>query len=256
MIGRCREECFIFLQALQFLTRIPLPSEVGYTPQRLAAAPRYYPLVGLLIGSLSALVYVFAAQRLNPMLAALLATAASVLATGAFHEDGFADACDGLGGAVSREKALEIMKDSRLGTYGAVGLGLLIATKVVALASVHIHEAVILLVSAHAISRASSVAVIATSRYVRDHGTAKPVASGVSRRGLVVALATGAAALAACCFLLGPPTGLAALGGLLLGHGLMRQSFESKLGGYTGDCLGAIQQISEAGFYLGALAWL
>jgi adenosylcobinamide-GDP ribazoletransferase len=256
MTDRCREEFFIFLQALQFLTRIPLPSEVGYTPQRLAAAPRYYPLVGLLIGSLSALVYFFAVQRFTPMLAALLATAASVLATGAFHEDGFADACDGLGGAVSRDKALEIMKDSRLGSYGAVGLGLLIATKVVALASMQLEQAVVLLVCAHTISRASSVAVIATSRYVRDHGTAKPVACGVSPIGFAVALTTAAVALAACCFLLGRPAGMAALGGLLLGHGLMRQSFEIKLGGYTGDCLGAIQQTSEIGFYLGALAWL
>ena len=128
-------------------------------------------------------------------LAVLLSTAASLLATGAFHEDGFADACDGLGGGATRERALEIMRDSRLGTYGAAGLGLMLAAKVLALAAAPPAVIPWLLVAAHAASRSSAVLVIATSTYVRDSGIAAPLADPMRPRGVAFALATGAAAV-------------------------------------------------------------
>lgn len=247
---RLRHEAAVFLLALQFLTRLPLP-DPGFTPARLAATPRWLPAAGVLIGALTALAWLAAAALFPPVLAALLATAFGLLLTGCFHEDGFADACDGLGGGASRDRALEIMRDSRLGTYGAAGLGMMLATRVATLAALGplVPAA---LIAGHAASRASAVVVIATAAYVRDHGTGKPVAEGLSPRALAFALACGALPLA----LLPPLLALGGLAGLVLGHLAMRRVFLRKLGGYTGDCLGAVQQTSEIGFYLGLLACL
>ena len=113
-----------------------------------------------------------------------------------------------------------------------------------------------LLVAAHAASRASAVLAIATGRYVRETGAAKPVADGVAPSGLALALATGAAAVAALWHLASPAAMLAGLTGLAIGHVVMRGLYERKLGGYTGDCLGAVQQTSELGLYLGVVAVL
>lgn len=251
LAARARNEAAILLLAVQFLTRLPVPAQ-GHTPARLAATPRWFPAVGALIGGLIALAWLAAASVFPPVLAALLATAFGLSLTGCFHEDGFADACDGLGGGATRAKALEIMRDSRLGTYGAAGLGMMLATRVAVLAALPGALVPLALVAGHAASRASAVAVIATSTYVRDHGTGKPVATGLGRGGLAFALACGLAPLS----LLPPLAALGGLAGLLLGHLAMRRAFERKLGGYTGDCLGAVQQTSEVGFTLGLLACL
>ena len=246
---RLSEEWAIFLLAVQFLTRLPVRTD--WTEERMAATPRWYPAVGILLGVAVALVYWLAALGLPQGLAVLLSTAAGVLLTGAFHEDGFADTCDGLGGGVTRERKLEIMKDSRLGTYGALGLGLMVAVKVVTLTALPPALVPVVLVAGHAVSRASAVAVIATGTYVRDHGTGKPVATG--QTGMPVMVATAALA----CVPLGLVAGLGPLGaallGLVLGHLAMRRVVERQLGGYTGDGLGAVQQVSEVGMYLGVL---
>lgn len=251
LAARARNEAAVFLLALQFLTRLPVPAR-GYTPARLAATPRWLPAVGALIGGLVALAWLAAAAVFPPVPAMLLATAFGLLLTGCFHEDGFADACDGLGGGATRAKALEIMRDSRLGTYGAAGLGMMLATRVATLMALPGALVPLALVAGHAASRASAVVVIATSAYVRDHGTGKPVATGLSRRSLAFALVCGLAPL----LFLPPLPALGGLAGLSLGHLAMRRTFERKLGGYTGDCLGAVQQVSEVGFTLGLLACL
>lgn len=250
MSARLRDEAAAFLLALQFLTRLPVP-DPGYSPARMAASTRWHPAAGIVIGALVAAVWMAAAALLPPVVAMLAATAFSLRLTGCFHEDGFADACDGLGGGRTRAQALEIMRDSRLGTYGAAGLGMMLALKVATLSALGPPVAAAL-VAGHAASRASAVAVIATATYVRDHGTGKPVAAGLGPGGLAFALATGLAPLA----LLPPAAALGGVAGLVAGHVLMRRAFERRLGGYTGDCLGAVQQTSEAGFYLGLLACL
>ena len=237
--------------------------------------------MGALVGAVAGAVFSLAHLVFPVTLALVLATAASLWATGAFHgpgEDGFADACDGLGGGADREQALEIMRDSRLGAYGAAGLGLMLAAKVLALAAapavkaerrspVRAPAVVIpwLLVAAHAASRASAVLAIATGSYVRAAGAAKPVADGVARGGLTLALATGAVAVGGLTarpatrrarMFASPVVTIAGLAGLAAGHLAMRGVYERKLGGYTGDCLGAVQQTSELGLYLGAVAVL
>lgn len=252
-----KREIAIFLLALQFLTRLPVTSHDLYTPERMAASVRYYPLVGLLVGGLSAAVLWFTSLAFPNELAVLFAIAAGLLITGAFHEDGLADTFDGIGGGQTRERALVIMKDSRLGTYGTLALIIVLALKAASLMVLPVSLVIAALIVAYSLSRLSSVLVIATSRYVRDEGIGKPVSGGISRSGLVVSILTGAGALVLFYSLTGSPVALIfACCGLIAGHILMRLFFERKLGGYTGDTLGAVQQVSETGFYLGLVAWV
>ncbi len=247
-----RGEWPVFLLAVQFLTRLPVT--VDYTPERLEATPRWYPAVGVLIGAMVAVIWWGSALIWSPVVAAVVCTTASVLITGAFHEDGFADACDGLGGGQTRARVLEIMRDSRLGTYGTLGVGLMVGGKIAVLAALPPHAVPLVLVAGHAASRASAVWVIATSSYLRDHGTGKPVANGIDRHGLaVIGWTLGGVAVA---LLMAVPVWALLCGalGLAAGHYAMRRRFERRLGGYTGDCLGAVQQCSEIGFLLGVLA--
>jgi adenosylcobinamide-GDP ribazoletransferase len=256
MIGRIKSELTIFALALQFLIRVPVPVGDGYTPGRFAASVRHYPLVGMVIGGFAAATYALAALLFPPLLAVLLSTALTLLATGAFHEDGLADTVDGIGGGVTAERSLEIMKDSRIGVFGAAALVMVLAIKIAALQALPGPGVVIALVAAHGLSRWSSVLVIATSSYVRAEGTAKPVAAGINLPGFVYASLVAVLCVGLEFFLVSPPCAAGAALGLGLGHTLSRAYFERKLGGYTGDCLGATQQVSEIGVYLGVLACL
>ena len=251
---RLREEIAVFLLAVQLLTRWPIRTQDLCTEARLTASTRYYPLVGALVGAFAGGVFWLAHMVFPVMLAIVLATAASLLATGAFHEDGFADTCDGLGGGTTRDRALDIMRDSRLGTYGVAGLGLMLAAKVLAIAAAPPEVIPWLLVAAHTASRSSAVLALATSSYVRDTGIAAPVAHATRPENLALALATGAAAVCVMLAVTTPAVIVAGLAGLAAGHLAMRGLYERKLGGYTGDCLGAVQQTSELGMYLGVAA--
>ncbi|MEM1105563.1 MAG: adenosylcobinamide-GDP ribazoletransferase [Pseudomonadota bacterium] len=251
-----RDEGAAFLLALQFLTRLPVASGRLYSEARMAASVRYYPLVGVLVGCVSAGALLAATAALPGVVGVLLAVAAGLLVTGAFHEDGLADTFDGIGGGHTRAQALKIMRDSRLGTYGTAAMAVALALKVAALAALPAALGAAALVAGHGLSRLSSVAALATSGYVRGEGAGKPVSRGASAASLAVALATGAVILAGWSFA-APPIALAwGCAGLALGHGAMRAFYEPKLGGYTGDTLGAVQQASEIGFYLGLAAWL
>jgi adenosylcobinamide-GDP ribazoletransferase len=250
-----RDELGVFALAVQFLTRLPVPRDLTFSEGRLLRATRYYPAVGLIVGAIGAAVLLGAALALPWPVAVLLSVAATVAATGAFHEDGLADAADGLGGGLTRERALEIMRDSRVGTYGVLALGLVLALKVAALAALAPGQAAALVLCGHAISRYAPVAVVARADYAREQG-AKFAAPSVSRAGERVALATAALAALALALALGPGAALAALALAALLAALLARRVLARLGGYTGDCLGAAQQAAELGLYLGALAWL
>lgn len=247
MTRRLHEEFATFVVAVQFLTRVPTPAAV-WSPARERAAVRWYPLVGALVGAVAAAVLLGTGRVWPPVVAVLLSITAALLLTGAFHEDGLADTFDGLG-AATRAHALEVMRDSRVGTYGLLTLAIALTLKVASLSALPPPLAAAALVAGHGLGRLSAVLVIATSTYARDEGTGKFTAPGVSRASLLVAVATGTALLP----LLGPQA-LAGLLGLAGGHVAARLVFERRLGGYTGDCLGATQQLSELGFYLGVLA--
>jgi adenosylcobinamide-GDP ribazoletransferase len=246
----------LFFIALQFFTRLPIPRWVGFEPAWLHHASRYFPAVGLVVAAIAGGVYAAAALVLPPMLAVLLSTAAGIYATGAFHEDGFADACDGLGGGHTRERALEIMKDSRIGAYGAIGIGLMLATKAAALTHLPMLAALGALLAAHPLSRLMACFLIWRMEYARAEGKAKPLAQEM-RTGefLIAALTAALPAIAGVALGWLAPTALGAgLAGMLLATLWLARKFEQRLGGYTGDCLGAVQQLTEAVFYLAVLA--
>ena len=174
-----KEEWYIFVCAIQFLTRIPVSTANAYSESRMQEATRYYPLVGVLVGLLGAVVFQLLSLLLPVLPSLILMICATIWLTGAFHEDGFADMCDGIGGGHTKEQMLGIMRDSRLGTYGVVGIMMLLLIKLSLLWNLVTTDTTIFLtafVVAHCLSRASAVLVIATSRYVRDAGVAKPVA--------------------------------------------------------------------------------
>lgn len=252
-------ELRLFLIALQFLTRVPVPRAVGFEPAWLQASARHFPAVGLCVGACAAAVLWGAVQWWPAPVAVLLSMAATVWLTGGFHEDGLADTCDGLGGAVTRDKALLIMKDSRLGSYGALGLVLVLALKAAALHALVQHglaAALVLLPLAHTWSRTATVLLLRLLPYGGDaeHAKAKPLAQQVSGPGLAVALAWALLAGAAALFFVGPVPLLCALLATLAVVAWMARWLRRRLGGYTGDTLGAAQQFSEGAIYLAALA--
>lgn len=258
LTARARDEAAAFGLAWQFLTRVPLPLDPGFTPARMAASQAWLPVVGLLIGGIGAAAFLAAEWLLPVVPAVLLSMVATIALTGAFHEDGLADTCDGVGGGPDRARRLAIMRDSRLGTYGAAGLGLVLALKASALAGLAASPciAAAALVAGHGASRASAMLVVATAPYVREEGTGKFTADGLGRRGRVLVGAAALAALTLLAAVTGPAGTVAGVAGLGLGHLLARGLYVRQLGGYTGDCLGATQQLSEVGLYLGLLAWL
>jgi len=243
-----------FLLTLQFLSRLPVPAEGIYTPERMARTVGYFPLAGAFLGALLALLYAVSAQFLAAAVALCLTLVASLLLTGAFHEDGLADTFDGLGATRGRDEALRIMRDSRIGSYGTLALVGSFALRWAALASLEPVTLCAALVAGHSLSRLSAVLVIATSRYQRAEGTGKPVADGTPPGSLRLAVLTGGALIIGWLLLLPPGSLLCALSGLAAAHLWLRRLVEQRLGGYTGDTLGAIQQVSEIGFYLGCAA--
>ena len=238
--------------AVIFLTRLPVPWIVPGVTDRIHRCTPWFPAVGVLVGGIGAFVWWLAALVWPPMLAALAAVAATALVTGAFHEDGLADTFDGLGGSPEREEALDIMKDSRVGTYGAVALVLVLAGRVAALTALG-GLAPAALIGAHALARCSSLPPIRWLAYARrDGGTGKPFAGGISSDGLIAAL--GATAVLTIV-LFGAAAPIAWIGGAI-GAGLILAWSQARLGGITGDTLGAANQLAELGVYLALLAAL
>ena len=243
----------LFLCALQFLTRLPAPSFADFQPDWITRAARYYSLVGILVGAACAGVLLAAGQLWSGPLPALLALAAGVLITGGFHEDGLADTADGLGGGQTPRRRLEIMKDSRVGTYGVLALGLVLAIKVAALASLPLATAALALVAAHGAGRVAAVVVMVLQRHVSDRDDAKykPAPDGVRPFELLVAAVLGLWPLALLDW-----SGLAgATVGAILAATLALTA-RRLIGGYTGDVLGGVEQAAELGVLLGVSALL
>ena len=259
-----RDELRVFLTAVMFLTRIPCPRWVGYDPAWLARSTAYFPVVGVLVGLVGGAALWVGMRAWPAFVAAALSTAATVWVTGAFHEDALADSCDGFGGGWRREQVLAIMKDSRIGSYGAVGLGLVLVTKIGALAAIagaNVGTALRALVVAHTLGRWSSLPLIWALPYVReeDAGGAKsrPFAASVTGRRLAAGTATAAAITALLLAPLGPAAVVAALALAALVTALGARYFRRRIGGMTGDCLGAANQLVELATYLLlASSWL
>ena len=254
-----------FLLALQFFTRIPvtgrLAAWVGYSPAMLNAAAGHFPGVGWVVGGVGAAVLWGALQLwgttpLGALVAVGLSTAATAWLTGAFHEDGLADTADGLGGSVSRERALEIMKDSRIGSYGTVTLVLALGLKLALLALLAQRGAACAataLWAAHVLSRAAPLDVMRRLPYVgeADGSKAKPLADSISPGGIATGIAWSLPALLLLAWALGGWSLLAAGVLWVLALAYMRRLLARRLQGFTGDTLGATQQVCELALLLG-----
>ena len=279
-----------FFAALRFFTRLPVPAWVGHSAEQLNGAARYFPLVGILVGVIGATV-TWAVFLLLPLSLAIIAgMAATLLATGGFHEDGFADTVDGFGGGWEKEQVLAIMKDSRVGSYGAIGVALLLLAKWNALLELSEEALLAAIVAGHAVSRLASTTLIYALEYVRDEpgiptpppppqgggdgcsaaqdaasgsltgpalgrpgggawAKSKPLANRMTAGELLTASIFGLLP----CLLLPYWETLLALLLVAVVTWLAGRYFLRRIGGYTGDCLGAAQQVAELAFYLGLL---
>ena len=272
-----------FLLALQFFTRIPVTGRlavwVGFSPAMLRASAAYFPAVGVVIGclvvALSATLMYYLPTAYAPLVAAALGTAWSVWLTGAFHEDGLADVADGLGGSYDRERALIIMKDSRVGAFGAIAVVLALLSKVALLAllgAVGTLWMCFALMAGHVVSRTWPLLIIRWLPHVGDDAgsKSKPLADQISLASLILALLWCATTLAliswvAASVLSGidgqtlttapvlPVLKVLACGGLasVLIFVYLLRLFARRLQGFTGDCLGTTQQLCEIAFYFG-----
>lgn len=256
----------VFCSAVMFLTRIPVPNYEPYNPKWLQQSPRYFTYVGAVVGLLSGIVCIACFLIGNVYLAAIAYTISSILITGAFHEDGFADMCDAFGGGYTIEKKLTIMKDSRLGTYGALGLFLIVILKIFLVAEIlnnylalaHIFNLNItayklfcflpIAVLVHTISRFAPLLIMQNLKYVADvdASKSKPMANQkLPIKSLIIAILPGIL----FAFIL-PQFTIIALAGTLIASLYMAWLCKKHLGGYTGDCLGATQQLTEITIYL------
>lgn len=234
-----------------FLTRLPAGRA---NAQDFARAPGWFAAVGLLVGTVQAAVYLLASGLWGASLAALAAVAVGMLLTGALHEDGLADTFDGLGGGASAERALEIMRDSRIGSYGALALGLVLGATILALAQLGPGAAPSALVATAALSRAGMAVILRHGPYRRIQGTGTGMTGPQGAAGVVATAAAVAVAVALATVMLGGAV-LSGLAGLTIGAGLIWLWARRRLGGVTGDILGAAQQLGALGFLLGVLAW-
>ncbi|MEY2633268.1 MAG: hypothetical protein RIR00_1922 [Pseudomonadota bacterium] len=248
-----RRELAAFGAAVRYFTRLPWPGGT-HAAADLGEAARHLPAVGLLVGGLSGLAFWLGEMLWPRSVALLLALAVGLYVTGAFHEDGLADTADGLGGGWDKARILAIMKDSRIGSFGVIALGLALLARYVLLLELHEFSLPLVLLAGHALSRWLATWVLARYDYVRsdDSSKARPLTRTPGAAGLVWG------ALCVALPLCGLPL-LPVLGGVLLAAlaagWLLRLSLRW-LGGYSGDVLGAIQQLAELGFYLGLLAQL
>lgn len=245
-----------FFSGLSFYTRIPCPKSVGFSPENLNKSRKYLALIGLVVGAIASIVYLLSALIFPVEVSVFLSMGATIYLTGAFHEDGFADSCDGFGGGWEKAQILSIMKDSRVGSYGVVGLILILGLKFLVLMSLAEQSSsllVIALLCGHSVSRLMASWVMQKYHYVSSAETSK--SSDVTSVRLSRNEMLGSTIPAVVVILLAWQINfIAAVIVVWLAAYLLGRYFQQKISGYTGDCLGAVQQVCEVLFYLIILA--
>jgi adenosylcobinamide-GDP ribazoletransferase len=236
------------LLALSFYTRLPCPKNLDY--RQLSQAAVFLPVIGWIVGGLSGAVFYLAVGLWPPTIAAMIALIAGIWLTGAFHEDGFADVCDGFGGGYGKERILEIMKDSAIGVYGTLGLMLLLLLKIGLLGSLQIEIVPWVLLAGHSVSRLMPLLLMRRYRYARSENS-KSGGAVFAPTATQLLFAAGGALLPMALL---PARYLFALVPVLCASLWLGRYFNRHIGGYTGDCLGACQQVAETVFYLGVSA--
>ncbi|MDZ7878326.1 MAG: adenosylcobinamide-GDP ribazoletransferase [Saprospiraceae bacterium] len=259
-----KKQFHIFLTAVMFYTRIPCPSWVNHSEEMLNRATIYFPFIGWIVGGFGALIFGVSHLVFPNSVAILLSMISTILLTGAFHEDGFGDVCDGFGGGWTKEKILTIMKDSRMGAYGVIGLLAILAMKYASIDGIlslnrpfsALFDGIIALLIAHPLSRLVAVWMIFTMEYARENdadGKAKPVAKRLPFSDFLVACFFGLAPLSMAALFYQNPCILLVVLPLFILKKYLEYYFKKWIDGYTGDCLGATQQMAEVLIYLSLL---
>jgi adenosylcobinamide-GDP ribazoletransferase len=255
-MNKLKQEWIYFWTAMMFFTRIPIPFSLPYSAAIMNQSQKYYAWTGLIVGIVYALCFYLSQFIFGFSIAIILAIIAGVLLTGAFHEDGFADVCDSFGGGYGKEKIMEIMKDSRIGAYGVVGIVLLLLLKFTSL--LHLAQATsisfigFILIFANTASRYIAATTIYTHVYVRDTDSSK--AKPIADKALPFSsLLVGLVAIIIPFFLGQYWQFVLTLIPAYLAKICLAAYFKKHIGGYTGDCLGAIQQVTEIIIYLSAI---
>ena len=246
-----KKEIQIFFAALMFYTRISGPRWISNSEEYLNKSVKYLPLTGWLIGGFSALVFYVCIYILPTSVSIVLSMIASILLTGAFHEDGLADSCDAFGGGYTKDKKLEIMKDSRIGTYGTIGLIMTLGFKFILLSEIYVYIVPFTIIAAHSLSRFAAITIMNTHEYARKEEESKviPFIKKMTISELITAGIFGILPLA----LFQNYLYLLLIIPVFVTRWLLGVYFNKQIGGYTGDCLGATQQICEIVFYLSFL---
>ena len=240
----------LFLIAVQFLTRLPVPGELPASEATLGRATRFFPLVGVIVGGSAALIFILSKQLLPHSGSVLCAIIFAACITNGIHEDGLADTFDGFGGGWTKEQALEIMRDSRIGTYGALALIFLILGKYTFLSGLSSDQVWRWLIIAHTAGRWTVLPLSAWLPYARAEGQGKLVARQVGK----IEILTGSLTLLITVSLLSWPAALTAILVTGMVSLLSGTYFRARLSGITGDCLGAANQLTEVSLYLTAVA--
>ena len=231
--------------AFQFLTRVPMP-RLAYDTKALSRSAKFFPLAGLVIGLATALLFVGLLPHLPAAVAALGAVLFTTVVTGGLHEDGLADAADGFGGGWRREQVLEIFRDSRIGSYGAIAVAFSILSRTLLIAALPRALAVQYLVAAHVLCRWTVLplgCVLPAAR--NDSGQGARLARQIS----VLSLAMGSIfAIATAAYLLRASASTAVLAALAV-TALSGLYYHRRIGGVTGDCFGATMQLTEIAVY-------
>ncbi len=248
-----REKHYLWA-ALMFYTRVPVPASYEHSDHNFNQSRKYFPLIGVMAGALAVLVILLAHQLLPLSVCIGLSMVSTILFTGAFHEDGFADCCDGFGGGWDKTQVLTIMKDSRVGAYATIGMIMMLGLKYVSLFEtglLSITLLVLVLLNGHTLSRLGASLAIEQLDYVQDIDKSKIKPINIASLSPVDWLVSGLFALPALVLLvIVQPSAIFALPAMAVSYWLMCRYFSKRIGGYTGDCLGAMQQVLELIFYL------
>jgi adenosylcobinamide-GDP ribazoletransferase len=240
------------LVAIQFLTRLPVPLNSAASEEELRNASAYFPLVGIIVGVGAAGVFVLAQYVFPITICVFLAIIFATLITSAFHEDGLADAVDGFGGGWTKDRVLEIMRDSRIGTYGTLALIFLVLGKYNFLSLLPPRQIWRWLIVAHTASRWTILPLSASLSYARAEGQGKLVAKQIGASAILI----GTVTLLVTLVLLPWKAAASALLVTVLVTILCGLYYRARIHGITGDCLGATNQLTEVALHLTAAVLL
>ncbi|TGM46545.1 adenosylcobinamide-GDP ribazoletransferase [Leptospira biflexa] len=267
-------EIRLFFVCMSFLTRIPSPRWIGFQEEWLHHSIKYSPTVGFLLGSLQWFVFLLFQFLFGPTIAFTISLGFLLILTGAFHEDGFSDFCDGIGGGWKREDILRIMKDSRVGSFGAAGISLLLLLKVLGVsetfhqyeikglpftfgssARIHLLSVWLYFVTAQSFSRFLSILMMKLLPYAKEEGYAKPMAKEITWPQIYFACIFGVTPFLALVYL--HPYFLLSLLCIIPSFVYMFSLMKRWIQGFTGDCLGAVQQVVETCIWIsGVFVWI